>query len=98
MSTLNQEIMLSEAVALTSAFHAANPPDSLRAELSYKEIIYKILDQTGCEGIRVYKGLDADGVPSNVLVGIDRNGNDIVDGVLGNRSVKTLGVHNDLNP
>ncbi|PBQ34034.1 hypothetical protein CNR22_20375 [Sphingobacteriaceae bacterium] len=93
----DQTITLAQAVALTQAFRAANPPTAVKAEVSGKTIIEQILAQTGCKGIRVYKGLDATGVPSNVLVGIDANGNDMVDGVLGNRSVKDLGSPNVLN-
>lgn len=93
---MSQRINLEEAVALTTAFRDANP-DALRAEVSYKEIIEEILAQTGCVGIRIYKGLDNAGVPSNVLVGVDASNNDMVDGVLGNRSVKDVGDANVLN-
>ena len=98
-TTPNQEIALSEAISLTTAFRSANPGAN-RAQVYYKPIIEKILNQPGCVGIREYNGLTGSGtssIQSNVLVGIDENGNDMVDGVLGDRSIKSVGNANVLN-
>ena len=52
----------------TLAFHAA----------AYK----RILEQPGCVGIRSYPGEDEDGTVTMILVGVDGDGNDMVDGAL----------------
>lgn len=93
----DQEITLAQGAVLTAAFRTASPDDTILAEVSGRAIIEKILSQPGCHKIRIYKGLDSTGKPSNVLVGVDADGNDIVEGVLGNRSVKTVGSANVLN-
>jgi len=95
----DQEISLSEGSAMTSAFRTANPT-AIKAEYFGQKIINLILDQEECVGIRVYNGLDASGVQSSVIVGVDADGNDIVNGVLGDRSVKSppfSGATNVLN-
>ena len=92
----DQQITLSQGAVLTAAYRAAHP-GAVLAEVSGIAILNKITSQAGCTGIRVYKGLDSTGAPSNVLVGIDINGNDMVNGVLGNRSIKTVGAANVLN-
>ena len=85
----DQEITLAQGSTMTAAFRAASPADAIKAEYFGKTIIEKILSQTGCVGIRVYNGLDSSGVQSNVLVGVLANGNDIVEGCLGDRSFKS---------
>ncbi len=95
----DQEISLSEGSNMTSAFRTANPT-AIKAEYFGQKIIKLILDQEECVGIRVYNGLDASGAQSNVIVGVDVDGNDIVNGVLGDRSIKSPpygGVANSLN-
>ncbi len=95
----DQEITLTEGSAMTRAFRTANP-GAIKAEYFSQKIINLILEQEGCVGIRVYNGLDATGGQSSVLVGVDASGNDIVNGVLGDRSVKSppfSGATNSLN-
>ena len=46
-----------------------------------KNKLQKILDQDGCMGVRIYYGLD-NGVKNLVFVGADANENDMVDGVI----------------
>lgn len=41
-----------------------------------------LLDQPGCVGLRYYKGLNADGDSTIILVGVDKGGNDMITGVL----------------
>ena len=42
----------------------------------------RILSQPGCEAIRSYPALHEDGTATMVLVGVDAEGNDMVDGAL----------------
>lgn len=85
----DQEITLAQGSNMTAAFRAASPADAIKAEFFGREILEKILNQAGCVGIRVYNGLDAAGLQSNVLVGVLANGNDMVEGALGDRSFKS---------
>jgi hypothetical protein len=48
----------------------------------HAEAYRRILDQPGCVGIRSYPGEDDDGRVTMVLVGVDGDGNDMVDGSL----------------
>jgi hypothetical protein len=43
------------------------------------DIISQILSQPGCEGLRLYNGMDSEGNVSLVYVGVDRKGNPIVE-------------------
>ena len=48
----------------------------------HAEAFRRILEQPGCVGIRAYPGEDADGSVSTILVGVDADGNDMVNGEL----------------
>ncbi len=48
----------------------------------HREIVDKILSQSGCAGIRIYYGKTDDAKPTLIIVGIDAAGNDLVDGVI----------------
>jgi hypothetical protein len=47
-----------------------------------REVYERILAQPGCQGIRIYDGVDEKGAPALILVGIDKDGNDITAGEL----------------
>jgi len=51
-----------------------------------REALERILDQTGCAGIRIYYGMHPDGQPALVLVGVDQYGEEMLDGELAERS------------
>ncbi len=88
----DQLISLSEGSALTANFRAwleaTQSSDPTLGEYHSKALIESILAQDGCVGVRSYYGMDADGKRKLVLVGVTANENDIVDGVLGDRSYK----------
>jgi hypothetical protein len=48
----------------------------------HAEAYRRILEQPGCVGIRTYPGEDEDGSPTTILVGVDADGNDMVNGEL----------------
>jgi hypothetical protein len=76
-------ISLNDAAALTANyrnFHN-NDPATIRGGAFSKDIIQDILNQTGCEGIRYYYGMDTNNVPQLVLVGYDASDNDLFNGV-----------------
>ena len=44
--------------------------------------VERLLQQTGCVGMRIYYGMHADGQPCFVLVGVDQYGEELLDGEL----------------
>ena len=78
----DQFISLDEAVKLTANFRAAAGPSAIKGGYFKKETIQAILDQPGCVGLRYYYGQKEDGTPVLILVGVDKNGNDLTDGLL----------------
>ncbi|MBK9721976.1 MAG: hypothetical protein IPO78_10225 [Saprospiraceae bacterium] len=60
---------------MSLSINEANP----KASAFGKDRIQEILDQSGCEGIRIYNGYD-DSKRRFVLVGVDEDGNDMTNG------------------
>ena len=78
----NHAISLEEARKLTANYRAKAGKDAVLAGFFGKDTIQQILDQEGCVGIRYYYALTDDGKPALVLVGVDANENDLIDGVI----------------
>jgi hypothetical protein len=78
----NQRIPVSDASKLTAKFRASVSNNSVKAGFFWKESIDEVLAQKGCAGIRYYYASNTDGSPALVLVGVDNEGNDMVDGTL----------------
>ncbi len=78
----NHSITLEEARKLTANYRNRAGKDAVLAGFFGKETIQKIIDQDGCVGIRYYYALTDEGKPALVLVGVDANENDIIDGVI----------------
>ena len=78
----NQIITLDKAGKFTRAFRQIASADAIISGLFWKEYVQKILDQPSCVAIRYYHGIDDDGKPTVILVGVDNNGNDLTGGVL----------------
>jgi len=93
----NQEISLTTATALNKAYRDANPGQILGHYFG-KKILQDILAQTDCVGIRAYYALDASGGKELVLSGVNAAGNDMTDGVLGDRSFKSPPYSGAANP
>ena len=79
-------ISLTDAAELTRNFRNANPTEEAIGGFFSREAVDRILDQEGASGIRYYYGEDADGTPHIILVGVNMDGNDIVDGELAERA------------
>lgn len=95
----DQSITLTEGHDLTARYRTANP-NAVIGEYFGKKIITDILSQEGCVGIRMYYGISADGQPQTVITGVDANGNDLYQGLIGDRSYKSppySGIANPLN-
>lgn len=61
-------------------YKGKRPP--LRPGAYGAEIIQKILDQKGCQGIRVYPGVNDEGHNTLLFCGVDAEGNDILAGII----------------
>jgi len=67
-----------EAGAKMAKRHYDNHPDEAIASFMGREIIEGILSQPGCVGIRVVNGVDEIGLRKVILVGVDKDGNNIL--------------------
>ena len=95
----NQDIPLKEASEWTANYRKINP-DSIKGHLFGEDAIKKILTQKHCVGIRVYYALDDKEQKQLIVVGVDKNENDLYEGRLADRSVPcppTCGNNNPLN-
>ncbi len=79
------QISLSEGAAMTAAYRAANP-GATKAHLFGKAILNDILAQDGCMGMRMYYGINNDGEKQLVLVGVDSDEHDMVNGIVADLS------------
>jgi hypothetical protein len=68
-----------EAGAKMIKRHFDENPDDVMAHFIGRDIIDKILAQPGCIGIRTFNGLNEIGIKQVILVGVDKNGNNILE-------------------
>jgi hypothetical protein len=73
----DHRISVADAVTLTAAFRARSP-NGVRGWMFDRSAFDALLAQSGCMGIRIYRGLRSDGSEQVVLVGTDSAGNDMV--------------------
>jgi hypothetical protein len=67
------------AAAMTAEFRK-NYPNATKAVYYTNDVFEDIMSQEGCEGIRIYNAINSDNKLTNVLVGVDKDGNDMVNG------------------
>lgn len=80
------QITLNEAKTLTESFQT-NHPYEYKCYFMGAEHIQAILDQPGCIGIRIYKGLDKETDKRTlVFVGVNSDSKDMTSGVIADRS------------
>lgn len=81
-----EQISLNEASTMTSNYRTSNP-NGLLGHFIGKDILASILAQSGCMGIRVYYGENSNGQKELVIVGADANENDIITGIIADRTM-----------
>ncbi|MEN9302979.1 MAG: hypothetical protein RL264_1408 [Bacteroidota bacterium] len=69
-------ITLQEGSDMTAEFRK-NFPNATKAVYYTADVYQDILAQAGCVGIRIYNAINEDNKLTNVLVGVDRFGNDL---------------------
>lgn len=79
----NHTITLDQAAKYVQNFKNNPTAPAIKGGYFGRNIFEKILAQTGCVGIRYYYAKMDDGSPTLVLVGVDGNGHDMTQGVLG---------------
>lgn len=79
----NHVVTLAQGVKFIQNFKGNPTTPTLKGGYFGRNIFEKIIAQTGCVGIRYYYAKMDDGTPTLVLVGVDGNGNDIEQGVIG---------------
>jgi len=82
----DHSITLEEASQLTRNFRDHAPSGSRRGGFFGKDALQSILDQEGCVGIRIYLGRSEDGKPDLLLVGVDADENDLIEGQLAEKA------------
>lgn len=85
-------ISVEEAQAMISRYRTkfetqdgSDTPSITRSVFSGREIIQTILDQKECVGIRFYFS-ERDGYQDLVMIGVDKDENDLVKGVIADRT------------
>jgi hypothetical protein len=78
-------IPLQEASEWTANYRNANH-NQTRAHLFGQESVNAVLQQAGCVGIRIYYAITVTGEKELVIVGVDANQNDLVNGIILDRS------------
>jgi hypothetical protein len=81
-SSRDHDISLKTAAEFTRRYRERAGAGAYHAGMFPRAVYEKILAQAGCAGIRAYRGLHEDGSPATVLVGVDKDGNDMTTGVL----------------
>lgn len=79
----NHVVTLTQAAKYIQNFKNHPTAPTIKGGHFGRNIFDKILAQPGCVGIRYYYAALDDGSPTMVLVGVDQNGNDIDNGVIG---------------
>src|SRR5688500_15315689 len=79
--TEGENITLAQASEWTANYRNNNP-DEVIAHFYGKSQILAILAQSDAVGIRIYYGIDEEEKKQLILVGADRNENDLFDGII----------------
>jgi hypothetical protein len=79
---MKSDITGGDIISLGEAFQERNP-EATKAYYAEKKLVESLLQLIGCAGIRIYNGYDPDRNKANlVLVGVDKNGNDMTEGII----------------
>lgn len=68
------------AAAMTRRYRESVPAGTFRAGYFHAGAYTSLLNQRGCRGIRIYLGRHEDGQLNLILVGVDRDGRDMLPG------------------
>lgn len=72
-------ITLAAGSKMTKSFRT-NYPNATKAVYYTTDVYQNLLAQTGCVGIRIYNAINENGKLTNVMIGVDTDGNDMTSG------------------
>jgi len=75
-----------EAAELTRAYREANAPGTVIAGYFDRAVVDQLLSEPGVAGLRIYHGMNSDGSPALVAVGVDNQGNDLETGTIAEKT------------
>jgi len=78
----NHRVTPAEAGLLTAEYRRHAAIGAPKGGMFWKEPVELLLRQDGCVALRFYYAQKDDGKPTLVLVGVDEQGRDILDGVM----------------
>ena len=78
LAKVGEEVGLELGAQMVKSYQEANPTD-VKSYMIGREIIEKILAQPGCVGLKFYNAFNEEGQKTLVYVGVDTNGNSIVE-------------------
>jgi hypothetical protein len=87
-----------DTAAEWTANYRKNNPNGIKAHFFGMNIIKEILAQEGCVGIRSYYALDDNGVQQLIMVGVDKDENDLYTGIIAELSYKCPPYCSTKNP
>ena len=96
----DHDISMAEASRLTRNYRDRAGKNAIKGGFFGQASMQQLLEQEGVVGVRYYYAQENDGRPVMILVGVDVNGNDLVDGFLLERSIPCppfCGYFNELN-
>ena len=82
----DHSIFLEEASKMTRNFQLQAAPDQIIGGFFGKDAVLAIILQEDAVGLRYYYGLDDEGIPHIILIGVSADGNDMIDGLLAERA------------
>ncbi len=96
----DHSISLEDASNMTRNFQLQAAPNQIIGGFFGKDAVLAIISQEGAVGLRYYYGLDDERTSHIILIGVDADGNDIIDGLLAERALRcppNCRESNDLN-
>lgn len=90
-------ITLEEGIELTRNYRKSAGKEAMFGTYFGREIFEKILDQKTCVGIRIYYAKQAVGNSTLILTGVQTNGDDLYQGILGQEARLSFDCNPSLN-
>lgn len=78
MATINHEISLQDAIAMTTLYRVNRPSDFPLCETFEADAVNKLLATEGCKYLRIYYGMKEDLNAHAVLVAVNADDEDIL--------------------
>ncbi|HET6991512.1 MAG TPA: hypothetical protein VFJ43_09325 [Bacteroidia bacterium] len=76
-----------EIAAKWTANYRAQNPKGIKAHFFGEKILMRAIREKHCIGLRMYYALDDEGMQQIIVVGVDKQGNDLCSGIVMDRAV-----------